>query len=318
MSRRWSKGNYMTMLAKVKIWSSFLLIILVVGMLCACGNPAPEVANEGELSTYQLEIDLLGTRHEVSVDIQGRLKTSVELSSADGKISLSLNEGTLLMDKDENPLQTIHVAIDPSPPPPPGDAYIIGEVYDFGPEAANFNPSIKLTLSYNPGELPEGARESDVYIAYYQDTGWNMLRYKNVDTKNHRVTTQVNYFARYAVLIPREQSTPMPTPKPGLTSMSLGQALSSGKPTLAEFGRGICIPCKEMKPILEELAVEYQGKLNVVIVEIDEYQDLTRQYGIMAIPTQIFFDSSGKEITRHMGFWSKEEIIAQLEEMGIE
>jgi len=106
--------------------------------------------------------------------------------------------------------------------------------------------------------------------------------------------------------------------EPNLASVPLGQALSSGKPTLAEFGRGTCIPCKEMKPILEELAMEYRGKLNVVIVEVDEHRDLTNQYGIMAIPTQIFFDSSGEEITRHIGFWSKEEIIAQLKKMGID
>jgi thioredoxin 1 len=73
-----------------------------------------------------------------------------------------------------------------------------------------------------------------------------------------------------------------------------------------------------MKPILEELAAEYKEELNVVIVEIDEHRDLTRQYGIMAIPTQIFFDNNGQEIMRHMGFWPKEEIITQLEKMGID
>jgi len=73
-----------------------------------------------------------------------------------------------------------------------------------------------------------------------------------------------------------------------------------------------------MKPILEELALEYQGRLNVSIVSVDEYRDLTNQYKIMAIPTQIFFDNSGKEIKRHVGFWPREEIIAQLQKMGIE
>jgi thioredoxin 1 len=97
----------------------------------------------------------------------------------------------------------------------------------------------------------------------------------------------------------------------------LDQALSNGKPTLAEFGRGICIPCKAMKPILDDLSIEYQGRLNVVIVSVDDYRDLTNQHRIMAIPTQIFFDSSGKEITRHIGFLPKEEIIAQLNKMGI-
>ena len=103
-----------------------------------------------------------------------------------------------------------------------------------------------------------------------------------------------------------------------LTSTSLEQAISNGKPTLAEFGRGVCIPCKEMKPILEELSVEYKGKLNVVIVEVDDNIDLPRQFGIMMIPTQIFLDSEGEEVFRHIGFYPKEEIIAQLEKMGIE
>jgi len=105
---------------------------------------------------------------------------------------------------------------------------------------------------------------------------------------------------------------------PDLASIPLTQVLGNGKPTLAEFGWRNCVPCKQMKPILEELAVEYIDKLNVVIVEVYEHKDLTNQYGIMTIPTQIFFDSSGKEITRHIGFWSKEEIIAQLKKMGIE
>jgi thioredoxin 1 len=103
-----------------------------------------------------------------------------------------------------------------------------------------------------------------------------------------------------------------------LASIPLEQALSSGKPTLAEFGRGVCVPCKEMKPILEELATEYEGKLNVVIVEIDDHMDQVRQYEIMVIPTQVFFDSNGKEVIRHMGFLPKEDIIAQLKMMGIE
>ena len=103
-----------------------------------------------------------------------------------------------------------------------------------------------------------------------------------------------------------------------LASIPLEEALSSGLPTLAEFGRGVCVPCKAMKPILEELATEYKGKLNIVIVEIDDHMDQTRQYGIMIIPTQIVFDSKGKEITRHIGFWPKEDIFAQLKKMGIE
>jgi len=268
-----------------------------------------------------LQIDLPGAKHEASIDSKGRLKTGVELSSADGKISLSLKEGTVVLDKDESPLQLIQAAVDPTLPLPPEGAYIVGAVYDLRPHGATFNPSLKLTLNYDLDELPEGVRESEVYIAPYSEgTGWGMLHYKRIDTEIHTVTTQVDYFAKYAVLAPREspKSPPQPSPQPDLTSVPLGQALSSGKPTLAEFGWRTCIPCKQMKPILEELAMEYEGTLNVVIVEVYEQMELARAHKIMAIPTQIFFDGNGKEVTRHMGFWAKKDIITQLKKMGVD
>ena len=102
-----------------------------------------------------------------------------------------------------------------------------------------------------------------------------------------------------------------------MEGLLIEQALFSGKPTLAEFSWRTCIPCKQMKPVLEEVAVEYQGKLNVVNIEVYEQKELTREYGIMTIPTQILFDSKGKEVTRHMGFWAKKEIAIHLKKMGV-
>lgn len=109
-----------------------------------------------------------------------------------------------------------------------------------------------------------------------------------------------------------------PPAAPGLTSIPLSEALSNGKPTIAEFGSSTCIPCKEMKPILNELAKLYEGKLNVVIVEVYEQEDLAQKYRIMTIPTQIVFSGSGKELIRHSGLWPIGNIIAQLKKMGIE
>jgi len=132
---------------------------------------------------------------------------------------------------------------------------------------------------------------------------------------NHLLAGQDLTFEIELIEIGASQSD---TTESGLTSMPLEQALANGLPTLAEFGRGVCIPCKQMKPILEDLAKEYEGKVNVLIVEIDDHMDQTREHGIMAIPTQIFLDSEGQEVTRHMGFFAKDDIIAQLKEMGIE
>ena len=102
-----------------------------------------------------------------------------------------------------------------------------------------------------------------------------------------------------------------------LASIPLETVLGNGKPTLAEFGWRKCIPCKEMKPILEQLDVEYKGKLNVVIIEIPFHEDLAEKHGIRYMPTQIFFDSIGKEVARNVGFLPKAQIIAQLERMRV-
>lgn len=97
----------------------------------------------------------------------------------------------------------------------------------------------------------------------------------------------------------------------------LEEALSNGKPTVAEFGAATCIPCKRMKPILEELVVAHGDKLNMSFVDVRNHTDLTSQYRITSIPTQVFFDSGGQELTRHVGFWPKEKIMAHLEELGL-
>jgi peptidylprolyl isomerase len=102
-----------------------------------------------------------------------------------------------------------------------------------------------------------------------------------------------------------------------LASIPLDKALLNGKPSLAEFGRGTCIPCKQMKPILEDLAVQYKDRLNVSIVSIDDYRELTSYYKIMIIPTQIGFDRNGKEVFRHIGAWPKDQIISELLKIGI-
>ena len=98
----------------------------------------------------------------------------------------------------------------------------------------------------------------------------------------------------------------------------LALALESGKPTIVDFGASTCVPCKMMKPIFEELQDEYRGRANILLIEIYDYRNLASQYGVRAIPTQIFFDAKGKETWRHVGFLSKEEIVKQLDELGVQ
>ena len=309
----------------MKIVRNIILLLLATSLFwlsASCQSDTSPQITTGE-PAFELRVDVLGRTYAISLDDAGRLIASATLASLDGTVILSIDKSTQLLDKEGKPLPSIWVKTEQEPLAKPEDAQIMGEVYSLGPQDAFFDRPLKLTLNYDPQEIPEGVRESEVYIIPYdENTGWGSYSYKRVETDKHRVTTQIDSFTRYAILAPATASSPQPTkeaaPAPDLASIPLEQALSSGLPTLAEFGRGVCVPCKAMKPILEELATEYEGKLNVVIVEIDDHMDQTRQYGIMVIPTQIVFDSKGKEITRHIGFWAKEEILAQLEKMGIE
>ncbi len=95
------------------------------------------------------------------------------------------------------------------------------------------------------------------------------------------------------------------------------QALASGKPSIVDFGAGKCIPCKKMKPILDSLRKEYQGRANVVFVDVWEDKEIGDRYRVQMIPTQMFYDASGKEVKRHMGFMDKAEIVQVFKELGV-
>ena len=73
-----------------------------------------------------------------------------------------------------------------------------------------------------------------------------------------------------------------------------------------------------MAPILEELKKEYAGKLEVEFIDVWKNPDAGRQYGIEVIPTQIFYDTNGKELFRHIGFFAKEDILAKWKELGVD
>ncbi|HEU67933.1 MAG TPA: thioredoxin [Candidatus Acetothermia bacterium] len=97
---------------------------------------------------------------------------------------------------------------------------------------------------------------------------------------------------------------PPPTPQP--------------LPKLVDLGADKCIPCKQMAPILEELRVEYAGVFEVVFIDVWKNPAEADRYGIRIIPTQIFYDATGKELFRHVGFYSKEQILAKWRELGVD
>ena len=99
---------------------------------------------------------------------------------------------------------------------------------------------------------------------------------------------------------------------------SPGSVISNALPRLVDLGAGKCIPCKLMAPILEDLKKTCAGKLTIQFIDVWENPKAGEEYGVKLIPTQIFYDAAGKELFRHEGFYSQEDILAKWKEFGVE
>jgi len=94
------------------------------------------------------------------------------------------------------------------------------------------------------------------------------------------------------------------------------EVLQSPVPVLVDFWAEWCGPCKMVSPILDELAGEYDGKVKVAKVNIDEYQSLASQYGIRAIPTLLIF-KNGEVADQIVGLRSKRDFKAKLDSVAV-
>ncbi len=86
----------------------------------------------------------------------------------------------------------------------------------------------------------------------------------------------------------------------------IDEKIKEGKPLIVDMGSDTCVPCKMIKPVLEEIAEEYKGDLNVIILDVHEYMEIAQELGVMSIPTQFFYDKEGKMLGQHVGFLPKE------------
>ena len=90
------------------------------------------------------------------------------------------------------------------------------------------------------------------------------------------------------------------------------EVLNSDLPVLVDYWAEWCGPCKSIAPILDEVAQEYDGKLKVAKVNVDENQDIPRKYGIRGIPTLMLFKNGNLEATK-VGALSKSQLTAFLD-----
>lgn len=89
------------------------------------------------------------------------------------------------------------------------------------------------------------------------------------------------------------------------------EVLKSPIPVLVDFWATWCGPCQMIAPVLEEIAKEFEGKIKVGKLNVDENQKIAAQFGISAIPTLLIF-KNGQEVKKIVGFSGKPKLVQEI------
>ena len=97
-----------------------------------------------------------------------------------------------------------------------------------------------------------------------------------------------------------------------ITDSNYKEILAEGKPVVIDFWAEWCGPCKKLSPVIDELAEEYDGVVDIRKCDVEENVEVASKFGVMAIPT-IVLVKNGKEITRRTGTIKKDQLKSLIE-----
>ena len=97
-----------------------------------------------------------------------------------------------------------------------------------------------------------------------------------------------------------------------ITDANFAETLQEGKPMVLDFWAEWCGPCRMVPPIMDELAEDYAGRVNIGKMNVDENNDIVAQYGIRNIPTVLFF-KNGELVDKIVGAVPKDKFVAKIE-----
>ncbi len=126
----------------------------------------------------------------------------IEFSSQDGLLKLLIPNGTVALDAADEPLTNVEFTANDNPLSP-DEANIIGQAYKLEPEGATFEPPVTLTWKYLATDIPEGASEEALFIAYYDDNSGEWIAIdSNVDPVENIIRAPIEHLTTFAILLP--------------------------------------------------------------------------------------------------------------------
>ena len=99
-----------------------------------------------------------------------------------------------------------------------------------------------------------------------------------------------------------------------ITDANFEELLGTGKPMVIDFWAEWCGPCRMVSPIIDELAQEYEGRVTIGKMNVDENDDVVGRFGIRNIPTVIFF-KNGEMVDKIVGATSKDKFKEKVENL---
>lgn len=213
----------------VKMNRLFVIILVLVllglpifALFCNSTTSAPSLAT----------IDLSD-----SVNSNGVLQQDIQYSTPDGMLKFHVANGTTVLTKDGEPLQSIEVQVITDIVPPDTGAHLIRPVYNCSPDGATFDPGITATITYDPALINDGILEERLLIAYYNPTTGQWVSLPSTsDTLNHAVVAGITHFTKFALYSPAPSNmvTPSPvnTPSPSPSNITSPTVPPTQSPTV--------------------------------------------------------------------------------------
>nr|QOV09079.1 hypothetical protein HULAa30F3_00034 [uncultured Dehalococcoidia bacterium] len=207
----------------------------------AFGSTTGTSGTGGGTTTTPVSVIGLVSTGVLVVNSSGVVSTTVTLTAADGTTTLLIPAGTTMLTASSTALTVVTSTDVGIPSTAPARSSIL-KAFEFGPTGATFSPGIGITFNYTNYSLGT-ARETDLYIAYWNGTSWTALS-SMVSTSAKTVTATITHFSQYALIAPLPAVSPSPTPSPTPT------VTATPTPTVTPTPTATATPTPTVKPTI--------------------------------------------------------------------